>query len=388
MKILKGLFVVLTCLSSLINPLLCSEQSYPDLHNILQEIRLSEAKYRDHSKQHQLVKRQNDIGSPEVDAYCSARISDAACSSGLAQGDIDVDLTCGRISIQEAVRDANGCAINEHGRYCSSALTLFNVNNIGLMNIEGNCSGVVASRTCSTACRILLEDFRSRLGCCINTLVNNTQSVSANTSVDYRVWNLCNVHLPPAAYPVAVTVIPPDSVTVQECTDEQYLTMKYQNVCSPERGQPFIDAIVLDSRCNQTSFTSAEYITNLCSMDDSGRVCGFTYSNLDPDLIDLETLNSACATSNISCTSNCRDGISNAKTLKGCCINWVNFSTETPQALSYGVWNTCGVESPGFCESPLSLMGSAAFTMEANYLNFLLVIIASLICQYINFMCQ
>ena len=318
---------------------------------------------RDRSEQHQLVKRQNNIGSPEDGAYCSARNNDAACSSGLTQGIIDVELTCGRTRIEDAVQDANGCAINEHGQYCSSALTLFDVNNTRRMNIEGNCSGVVTSGTCSTACRTLLEDFRSRLGCCINILVNNTRSVSA--SVDYRVWNLCNVPLPAADCgnrPVSVN--PPDSV--QQCTDEEYLNMVYQNLCSPERGQAYIDVIVLDSRCNQTLFALAEYLKNLCSMDDSGRVCGLTFSSLDPDIIDLDTLNSACATSNISCTSNCRDGISNAKTLRGCCINWVNLSTDTPQALSYGVWNSCGVESPGFCESPLSLMGSAASTMEVS----------------------
>ena len=133
-------------------------------------------------------------------------------------------------------------------------------------------------------------------------------------------------------------------------------------------------------------------------MDDSDRVCGLTYSsNIDPDIfIDLNSLNSACATSNVSCTSNCRDGISNAKTLRGCCINWVNSSTYTPQSLSYGVWNSCGVESPGFCESPLSLTpvtidtvtDSAASIVETNHLNPLLVIVANLICQYINFMCQ
>ena len=110
-------------------------------------------------------------------------------------------------------------------------------------------------------------------------------------------------------------------------------------------------------------------------MDDSGRVCGLTYSSIDPDIIDLDTLNSACAMSNVSCTSNCRDGISNTKTLRGCCINWVNFSTDTPQALSYGVWNSCGIESPGFCESPLSLtpvtidIDSAASIVKVNYLN-------------------
>ena len=129
MKILKGLFVVFTCLSSLITPLLCAEQSYPDLHR-LQEIGLS--RYQDHSEQHQLVKRQNNIGSPEDDAYCSVWLSDAVCSSGLTQGSIDVGLTCGRTRIEDAVRDANGCAINEHGQYCLSALTLFNVNGIEL----------------------------------------------------------------------------------------------------------------------------------------------------------------------------------------------------------------------------------------------------------------
>ena len=379
-----------TCLSSLINPLLCSEQSYSNLHR-LQEIRLSKYRtnaLRDHSEQHQLVKRQNNnVGTPEDDAYCSARISDAECSTGIRQGDIDAGLTCDKVSIEEATRLANECAINEHGQYCSSALTLFNINSIGLTNIEGNCSGIVASRTCSTACRTLLEDFRSRLGCCINTLVNNTRLVSSRAaSVDYRVWNLCNVPLPAAdCGNRPVTVNPPDSI--QQCTDEQYFNIKYtQNLCLPERGQPYVDAIVLDSRCNQSgsdSFFLAEVATTICSMDDSGRVCGLTFSTADPEL-DLDTLNSACATSNVSCTSNCRDGISNAKSLRGCCINWVNFSTETPQALSYSIWNSCGVESPGFCESPLSLTGSAASIVETNYLNLLLVIVASLICQYAN----
>ena len=131
MKTLKKLFIVLTFLSNLVSPLLCSEQSYSDFH-ILLEIRLS--KYyqhhnanalRDHSEQYQLVKRQNNVVTPEDDAYCSARISDAVCSSGLTQGSIDVDLTCGRIRIEDTIRDANGYAINEHGQYCSSALTLY-----------------------------------------------------------------------------------------------------------------------------------------------------------------------------------------------------------------------------------------------------------------------
>jgi hypothetical protein len=313
-------------------------------------------------------------------------MNDAECSAGRRQGDIDAGLTCGMISIDAATTLANECAINERGQYCLSALTLFNVNDIGLMNIEGNCSEVLTSGSCSTACRTVLEDFRSRLGCCINMVINNTLTVSSTAaSVDYRVWNTCNVPLPAAdCGKNPVTVNPPGNV--QQCTDEQYFSMKYtHNLCLPERGQPFVDAIVLDSRCSETIFfASAEYATALCSMDESGRLCGLILplSTSGP----LETLNSACATSNVSCTSNCRDGINNAKTLRGCCINAVNSSTTMPQALSYGVWKSCGVESPGFCDSSLSLRGSATTSiMEENHLYILLIAIAGLT---INFMGQ
>jgi hypothetical protein len=380
-----------TCLSSFING---SEQSYLDLHR-LKETGLSKYQHhsaklnalQDHSEQYQLhvvLKRQTiRTQAPEDEAYCFAKIDDVACSTGLTQGFIDAELTCGTTTIEEATRDAKDCAINEHGKYCLSAWRPFNVN-----NIEGNCSGVLASGACSAACRTLLEDFRSRLGCCIKSLVNNTRMVSSGAaSVDYRVWNLCGVPLLTAdCENNPVIVNPPDNV--QQCTAEQSFNMMYtENLCLPERGQPYVDAIVLDSRCNQTWFIAAEYITNLCSMDDSGRVCGRTYTSSDPDLLDLETLNSDCATSNVSCTSNCRSAINNAK-IRGCCVNWINSSMYTPHALSYGVWKSCGVESPGFCESPLNLRGSATSIMEENHLNFLLVVITGLICQYVGFMGQ
>ena len=382
---MNHLFAVFICLFNLINPLLCLEWSYSNVRG-LQEVgplrylhhKLFVDAIPDHSKQHLLTKRQ-DLGTPEDEAYCIARITDADCSTGSRQAVIDARLTCGMVRIEEATRLANGCARNERGQYCSSALTLFNVNGNEMKNIEGNCSGVLVSNFCPTACRILLEDFRGRLGCCVNTLVNNSRTVSVPASVDYRVWNICDVPLPAAdCEDRPVTVNPPDNE--QQCIGRQYFHMKYtQNLCLPERGQPYINAIVLDRRCNDTSFfISAEYVTNLCSMDDSGRICGLTYG-VDTD-VDLDTLNSVCATSNISCTSGCRDDIRNAKELRGCCLNWINFSSyPTETALSYGVWKSCGIETPGFCESPLSLSGTA---VKENHVA-LLTIISGLICQYI-----
>ena len=195
-------------------------------------------------------------------------------------------------------------------------------------------------------------------------------------------WNICNVPLPAAdCENCPVTANPPDNV--QQCTDEQYFDMRYtQNLCLPERGQPYIDVIVLDSRCSQTSFRqSAGYVAILCSTDGrSDRVCGFTYSDADSD-VDLGTLNSVCATSNVSCTAACRDNIRNAKELRGCCLNWMNSSTFTSRstALLYGTWKPCEIETPGFCDSPLSLRGAA---VKENHVA-LLTMIFGLISQYV-----
>ena len=114
-------------------------------------------------------------------------------------------------------------------------------------------------------------------------------------------------------------------------------------------------------------------------MDDSGRICGLTYSSSDTE-VDLVSLNSICATSDITCNSTCRDDIRIAKELSGCCVNWVNASTDIPVALSYSVWKSCGIETPGFCESPLSLRGAAVKDLESHLA---LLTIAGLLCQYI-----
>ena len=132
-------------------------------------------------------------------------------------------------------------------------------NGLQRTNIERHCSGVIASNSCPSACRTLLEDFRSRLGCCINAYINTSRPQYPAT-VDYRVWNLCNVPLPATDCGNGLTVNPPDNV--QEYTDEEHFNRRFtQNVCLPERGQPSINAII-NGRCNQSLFISAEYIVN------------------------------------------------------------------------------------------------------------------------------
>ena len=59
------------------------------------------------------------------------------------------------------------------------------------------------------------------------------------------------------------------------------------------------------------------------------------------------------------CTPKCRDTLEMMRSDEGCCINIFNQSdsaeTETRPALDYRLWKSCGVETPGFCESKLTL---------------------------------
>ena len=146
---------------------------------------------------HQLAKRQtiDETSMPILEdlAFCLSRINDLSCSTGVTQGSIDADLSCSRGGgIEAAQQRANECAVSERGQFCSSAFTLFDPDGLGRTNVEGNCSGVLASDSYPSACHTVLKDFRSRLGCCINTFINGSRYPSSSTSVDYHVWNLCN----------------------------------------------------------------------------------------------------------------------------------------------------------------------------------------------------
>ena len=340
---------------------------------------------------HKLVRRQTTDESaptPEDVAFCSAQLNDISCSTGIVQGFIDAELSCNRgRGIEEAQRDANACARNEGGQYCSSALAQFELGGIRRNDIKGNCSGVLSTNSCPLACCTLLEDFSRRLGCCINAYINDSMDSSNyiynsyRAVVDYRLWNSCNVRLPADGCDNGPTVNRP--VNVRECTDEDFFNKQFtQNFCLPERGQPYINVIVLNSRCNQSYFSSTEYLMDFCSIDANGSPCGLTES--DYNLID--DINSDCANSDVSCTLNCSDSISDAKNAYGCCLNsvWFNTSTSAPPALSYSVWKSCKIEMPGFCDSPLSLRGTAASIMKGNHLAILIMTIVGLMCHYMQ----
>ena len=177
-------------------------------------------------------------------------IYDAVCSAGLLTAIIEIDLSCNTYSrgfgsverIQMRVQE-----MKMDSSYCQSAFALFDLNGIGQNYIKGNCSGAPASNSCPLGCRTILEDFRTRLGCCINSYVNGSGELSTSVSVDYRLWNLCNVPLVPTDCGNGPIINPPD--IVRNCSEKEYFNKQYtQNICS-ERGRPYYINVIKKPRC-------------------------------------------------------------------------------------------------------------------------------------------
>ena len=228
------------------------QKNAPNLKHLAEFI--NSANWNKQTPHHKLVRRQTTDESTfteEDAAFCKAQLHDVSCSTGILQGFIDAELICGRYGIEQAQRDENVCARNERGQYCLSALSLFELRRD---DIIGNCFIFDTSSACPTACRTQLEHFRSNLGCCINAFINSSLNSGYCKIVDYRLWNLCNVPLPAEACDNGPTINLP--VNVQECTEEEYFTKRYtQNICLPQHGQPYINAIVLNSRCKSIIFS-------------------------------------------------------------------------------------------------------------------------------------
>ena len=315
--------------------------------------------------QQRVVKRQISAPTPEDRAICNAKLNDASCTFGIEQELAEAGLSCNHNTIEEAQIEANSCIKGEGGQFCGSLLELYGRR---ASYIDGNCSSVLSLNSCPSNCRSLLEDFRSTFGCCINAYVNGSRYSFGDTSLDYHVWNMCNVSLPPAACGNGPTINLPDDV--QNCTNEDSFNKYYaENLCLQERRQAYVD-ILQSSICRDTIPTASAF-EDACSVNTNGVPCGILYYR---SLEDLARLDVACSTSNVSCTSNCSGGITAAKKLYGCCFGSVWFNSSVPSYLSRSVLQSCDIDLPGACEG---LIGSAVSTMKKTYIH---LIVTTLMC--------
>ena len=309
---------------------------------------------------HHITKRQTTL---QDIADCSAAILDYVCgSSGYTQQIVNIALGCRNETY--ARNAANTCARSENGAFCGSATIRFLLDQT---EAASTCSGAVSLGSCPSDCRSFLQSASNTLGCCINTYINTTVSpllALYGEYVDYRLWNLCNVPLPVADCGNGLPLNPPQDA--QDCTLQELFTRSINYECMASVGQPLVDTLVRNGRCD----LYVRSLVGVCNRNENNQFCGTVIGSSGIDSGNLNSplftsLVANCASSSSSfCSSSCQSAATNIENSYGCCVNVFNISVggvQVPQ-LSYGLWNRCGVDPPGFC-SASTLSGAA--TIEA-----------------------
>ena len=220
---------------------------------------------------------------------CALASIDSQCSSGLIQEAIDISLECGQDASARVLSIA--CARNEAGTTCDEATTRITEEQLTMAT---QCTGVVQTGNCPLACSEFLRTQRNNLGCCINTYVNTTDNplyLQYRNLVDYRLWDVCNVDLPPAGCGNALAVNRP-SIT-RSCTTTEYVNRLVNYQCTSSAGQQLVDALLKNKRC----YPIARLEADLCGRNENGLFCGqaigldlLSSTSTDPLLASLSTV--------------------------------------------------------------------------------------------------
>ena len=96
---------------------------------------------------------------------------------------------------------------------------------------------------------------------------------------------------------------------------------------------------------------------SLCTRDENQRLCDL---NQNASTV-LNAVTASCPRqieySGYQCTNSCMNAIQNLKSKYGCCLNNYNRSNSYfYQVTNAALWSACGISSPGFCNSTISLM--------------------------------
>ena len=309
---------------------------------------------------HHIIAKRQTTPTLQDAADCSAVAVDYQCgSSGYAQQLINIALGCRNESYARNV--ANACASNENGEFCGTATVRFLLDQTQTLTA---CLGAISSGSCPSSCRSFLQSASSTLGCCINTYINTTDSPLLeiyDEFVNNSLWNLCNVPLPAADCGNGPALNPPQDSQV--CTQQELFTRFADYECMASVGQGLVDTLLQNSRC----YINARSLVEVCRVNENNEFCAAVVgsdlidsgSSTDSDFISL-VINCSSSILSSSCSSSCQNAVTNIANSHGCCVNVYNISIDGNQVpqLSYGLWNRCGVNTPGFC-STSTLSGAA-----------------------------
>lgn len=223
-------------------------------------------------------------------------------------------------------------------------------------------------RNCSNKCKMMLENFSERFGCCVhsNDVTRSSELIRALTP---QLWDNCGVALPnPCENAPVVTQTNGNLSCSYTCSLNQFhaLYCKYQAK----------KAMEIYRECGDEQ--SALGVAQSCGFNHKGEFCAtvgnrhsifFIYRNPRDELDDEYFLDvySKCIefSSTGICPTECREALLEAKQNFGCCFNNLNTTAFNRNKLfsvsrdglrnfvtSYNLWSACVVEPPGLCEFP------------------------------------
>ena len=258
------------------------------------------------------------------------------------------------------------CRLNNKGHYCGSSLDYFTELQEAVTEcLDGS------STECSYSCRTKLEVLHEEIGCCINEILNTTESLWLYPSLfNYTLWESCNLTTP------RLSCLPSPlirSITTKKmnCSINEVFEKSRLIACNRSMLQP-----LLEKYESHNCGAIGEDQLNFCGQDEHGQWCIQKFvSNIQTvlSLISLTIIH--CPTTN-QCSPDCQISLRALREVMGCCItNTLNntyvelifadtyeyFRTYT----SYDLWKTCGIPHPGHCEVVLS--AAVASTEQKPY---------------------
>ena len=216
-------------------------------------------------------------------------------------------------------------------------------------DVRRKCFEKVSLGNCSSGCRDALEEFSTRYGCCIHStaIADNDERV---ITLAPQLWSSCHLPRPEPCPDTPHFLEPRKKVACSYvCIITQYLAMdcKYH-----VRKQ-----VTIYRECGDKE--RAVEAEQRCGLNKKGDFCAV--SSVQSDKKEVLTIYNKCYTfftTNITCTSECKEALESFKQEYGCCLNNLNntrFLSESDigvQITRWDLWSSCKVATPGFCVFP------------------------------------
>ena len=117
---------------------------------------------------------------------CASTISSWTCTSGFAQDLVNLALECGDRTLAVAI--AGGCSLTAIGKSCTETVSVFKS-----LDLAGASTCLLPFR-CPSTCRNVLQSVSDAVGCCFNSLFNNSANALfdiVQNFVDNSLWERC-----------------------------------------------------------------------------------------------------------------------------------------------------------------------------------------------------